>query len=261
MATVYRAHDDWLKRDVAVKLIAGRLAQDGLAVRRFRREAELGARLGHPNVVTVFDAGLEPQDFIVMELVAGVDAGTLLRKTGAVTFQHAARIVGPICEALQHAHDQNVIHGDVSLRNILILESDGTPKLADFGLASDAGAPPEEHPPGVKGTPGYIAPEILSGDAPSPRSDLYSLAAIIQRLLTGPVAALHGDPGTTLPAATAVVRLPRLGEERPDLPGALTDAVEQALSRDPDARQASVAEFRAQFVAATFAAAPVASAA
>ena len=246
MATAYRARDDRLGRDVAVKVIAAGLVQDGVAVRRFRREAELGAQLIHTNIVTVLDAGVEPQEFIVMELVEGVDAGTLVRRSGRLSLHHALRIVAPICEALQYAHDEHVIHGDVSGSNILIRQRDSAPKLIDFGLACQTSDVPDGRPGRVTGTPGHIAPELLSGAAPSARSDLYSLAAVTHRLLAGPADSRPADPGTTVPAAGTALRMPALAKKRPDLPRALTDAVQQALSPDPDARQASVAEFRAQ---------------
>ena len=138
MATVYRAHDDWLRREVAVKVIAPVRLQDVLTVRRFRREARLGARLSHQNIVRILDAGVDPQDYIVMELVDGVDAAKLVKRTGPLSLRHALRVMGPICDALHYSHGQGVIHGDVSASNILITEGHGVPKLADFGLASDS---------------------------------------------------------------------------------------------------------------------------
>ena len=251
MATVYRAWDEHLGRDVAVKLIAPSLVQDVLAVRRFRREAELGARLTHTNIVTVLDAGVEPEAFIVMEVVDGVDAGTLVRRTGCLTLHHTIRILAPICEALQYAHDERVIHGDVSASNILIRQRDGAPKLCDFGLACRLGQGSQTRPGRVTGTPGYIAPELLAGAAPSPRSDLYSLAAVAHRLLAGPAHAWPVDRGTTAPVSGASVHMPALASERPDLPRAFTEAVQRALSPEPDARQASVAEFETQLTAST----------
>lgn len=248
MATVYRARDEWLKREVAVKVIASHLTQDELIVRRFRREAQLGARLSHANIVRTFDAGTDPEHFIVMELVEGVDARLLVKRTGRLSVRHALRIAGPICDALHHSHGQGVIHGDVSTSNILIRERDGIPKLADFGLASDAATPPEERPGTVTGTPGYMAPELLEGAPQSPRSDLYSVAAVLHRLLTGTSRTVLAYELSTEPAATPVVHLPPLEDERPDLPRTLLEAVERALSEDPDERQVSVAEFRAEII-------------
>jgi serine/threonine-protein kinase len=260
MATVYRTRDERLGRNVAIKVIAPGLVQDVVAVRRFRREAELGARLMHTNIVTVLDAGVEPQDFIAMELVDGVDAATLARRTGRLTTHHAIRIVAPICDALQFAHDEQVIHGDVSGSNILLRQRDGVPKLADFGLASHSGELPDGWRGRVTGTPGYIAPELLDGAAPSARSDLYSLAAVAHGLLAGPAERRPAKHGTTAPVTGTAERVP-LTQKRPDLPRGLTDAVQQALSPDPEARQASVAEFRAQLTGGRLALLPVPSAA
>lgn len=236
MGTVYRARDERLKRDVAVKVIDERLARDPVSVRRFRREAELCARLAHPNIVAILDAGVEPQDFIVMELVLGVDAGTLLQKLGRLTPGETVHVVAQVCEALAYSHDQDIVHRDVSPRNILIGQPDVTAKLADFGLATDAG------------TPDYVAPEILGGARPSPRSDLYSLGVVAYRLLAGPPRERPGDPNATGPLATAAPRRPPLAEARPGLPRGLHQAVQQALASEPDARQESVAKFRAQLV-------------
>jgi eukaryotic-like serine/threonine-protein kinase len=228
MATVYRALDERLKREVAVKVIAERFAHDPRFVSRFRREAQLRARLSHPSIVGILDAGVEPRDFLVMELVDGVDAGTLLETNGPFTAEDSVRVLAQVCDALEHAHDRSVVHHDVTPGNILISLPDGRAWLADFGLASD----PTDGSPGsvedVTGTPGFIAPEILLGAAPSPRSDLYSLGVVAYRLLIG-----------APPSAP-------LAEALPGLPRALTDAVDQAMAPDPDARQGSVAEFRGQ---------------
>ena len=245
MATVYRARDERLQRHVAVKVIAPGLVQDPVAVRRLRREAELGARLMHTNIVTVLDTGVEPQDFIAMELVEGVDARSHARRTGRLTLEHAIDIVAPICDALHYAHDQHVIHGDVSDSNILLRERDSLPKLADFGLACHTGEIQNGRRGRVTGTPGYIAPELVDGAAPSARSDLYSLAAVTQGLLVGPADRRPAHLGTTMPVTGTGVSV-LLAKKRPDLPRDLAEAVEQALSPEPDARQGSVAEFRAQ---------------
>ena len=226
MATVHRARDERLARDVAVKVLAERYARDPVLVRQFRHEAQICGGLAHPNVVSVLDAGVLPREFIVMELVDGIDAATLLKRQGRPTLGEAIHVVAQVSAALAHAHDEGVIHGDVSTRNILIRWPDQTAKLADFGLAS---RPVESAARQVTaGTPGYIAPEVLLGEDPTPRSDLYSLGEVAKRLLAGPA-----------PAAL---------EDRTRLPRALSDAVERAVAEEPDARQASVAEFRADLI-------------
>ena len=124
MATVYRARDEQLERDVAVKVISERHARDPLFVRRFRSEAQLGARLAHPNIVAVLDAGAQPRDFIVTELVRGLDAATLLHRRGRLAPTETVNIVAQVCDALAHAHARDVVHLDVSLGNVLLAATD-----------------------------------------------------------------------------------------------------------------------------------------
>jgi serine/threonine-protein kinase len=235
---VHRARDERLQREVAVKLIAERHAHVPAVVRRFRREAALCARLAHPKIVAILDAGTEPEDFVVMELVRGLDAGALLESSGRLTPAQLVRMIGQVCEALHHAHGAGVLHRDVSPGNILVGIPDGTVKLADFGVTPDVTA-------GVTGTPGYVAPEVLRGGEPTPRSDLYGLGAVAYRLLAGPSRAA-GGPDATAPTATAEPRMAPLAELRGDLPPALIEAVQRAVSSQPDRRQSSVAQFQTQ---------------
>jgi len=186
MANVLHARDERLDRDVALKVIAQRFRQDMLAVCRFRREAKLGARLLHPNVVAVLDAGAEPHPFIVMELVRGPNAAALARTQSQQPLAAALRVVTEVAAGLQHAHDRGLIHGDVSPHNVLITKHDRTAKLADFGLARALEDAAEEPTEGVDGTPGYMAPEVLDGAAPTRASDLYSLAAVGSMLIPDP---------------------------------------------------------------------------
>jgi serine/threonine-protein kinase len=234
-ADVYRARDARLERDVAVKLIADWLVDDATTVRRFRREAALGVRLSHPNVVAVLDAGSRPREHIVMELVEGVDSQALLKAGAWLDPALVVRVLVDVCDALEHAHAHGVIHGDVAPRNILIRRRDGVAKLADFGLAADAFEGPARA--GAMGTPGYVAPELLAGSAPAPRCDLYSVAAVAYRLLAG-------APRLRIAQVTAVPRRQPLREVRADVPRRVAAAVDRALAPDPADRQRSLAQFR-----------------
>ena len=218
MSIVYRARDDRLKRDVAVKVIADHLAGDPRFVRRFHREAQLCARLAHPNIVAVLDAGYAPRDFIVMDLVEGIEAGSLVQDRPRLASDEALHVLLQVADALSHAHDRGVLHEDVSLRNILVTPA-WDAKLIDFGLASSAAEAGVA--PGLSGTPGYVAPEVVRGGEPSPQSDLYSLGMVAYRLLAG----------------ASVARA-----------DAVPAAVQRAVAPDPDRRQRSVAEFRAELV-------------
>jgi serine/threonine-protein kinase len=244
MGTVYRAHDKRLGREVAVKVIAEHLADDELSVRRFRNEARLCARLAHPNIVATLDVGHEAPQFIVMELVDGVDARTLLGRRGRLTAAETVRLIAQVSDALGYAHGLGVVHHDVSLPNILVRRCDGTAKLADFGLAVGAWYDPPGGSP--LGTPGYVAPELLRGAAATPSSDLYSLGAVAYRLLAGRPSFRSGDPQATAAIPYATGPFPPLAYLRPDLPGRLIAAIRRAMSDEPDLRQASVAEFSAE---------------
>jgi serine/threonine protein kinase len=230
MGTVFRAHDELFARDVAVKLMAGDLAADDLAVRRFKREAGVCARLHHPNIVAGLDSGYDERSdrhFIVLELVDGDDVGTLADRHGQLGVAEILGMVAQICDALSYAHGQGIVHGDVSPGNIVISRSDRTAKLTDFGLARPLWSVRETTPGRVAGTPRYLAPEVARGECATPLSDLYSLGSVAQRLMT--------------------VESPRL--RRDGVPRAAADAVEKALACDPAERHASVAEFRDQLMA------------
>ncbi len=248
MAIVYRAYDEVLKREVAVKLIAERLASCPEFVERFRHEARLCARLAHTNIVAVLDAGAQPRDFIVMEFVDGIDGRKLLRRRGRLTPRETVHVVAQICDALTYAHHQGVVHGDVSPSNIMLRRADRVAKLVDFGLASRAAGVGSTRAAATLGTPGQVAPEVLWGAEPTPQSDLYCLGILAYRFLAGPTASRDGEADATAMLPTAVPRMPRLGELRPDLPRGVIAAVQQAVALEPDARQDSVAEFRAQLV-------------
>jgi eukaryotic-like serine/threonine-protein kinase len=249
MAAVYRARDERLRREVAIKVIAEPLARHPWFVARFRREAHVGRQFAHPNIVATLDAGEEPRYFITMEFVDGLDASRLVRQCGRLTARQAVHMLAQVCEALAYLHANGVVHCDVSPSNILLRGADGTAKLADFGLASRRGEAPAPLPGIVTGTSDYVAPEVLQGALPTPRSDLYSLGVAAYRLLAGSKRARPRDDETTAPIATAAPRTPPLGELRPDLPHGLTDAVQRAMASDPARRQRSVLEFDAALTA------------
>jgi eukaryotic-like serine/threonine-protein kinase len=253
MATIYRARDERLSRYVAVKVIAERHARDPDFVRRFRREGQICGGLAHPNIVAILDVGVVPRDYIVMELVSGIDAGALLKRDGRPTPGEAVHLVAQVAGALAYAHDRGVVHQDVSPHNILISSADSTAKLADFGLASDSLDTARRD---TGGTPGYIAPEVLAGEAPSPRSDLYSLGAVAYRLLAGAPPSGPGASHSTAPLLTTAPAPVPLAEIHPKLPRALSETVRRALADEPHARQRSVRDFRAELVAAIRSPAP-----
>ena len=240
MSTVHRAMDMRLQRPVAVKLLAEHLADDSTFVSRFQREALAAARLVHPNIVQVFDSGLDPdtgQHFIVMEFVDGPSMAEVLRDRGIIGVEDAVNIVAQACQGLDYAHRQGVVHRDVKPGNLL-QSPDGVIKLADFGIAKAAEQSSITQVGSVLGTAAYLAPEQAQGEGATPQSDLYSLGVVTYQLLTG-----------RLPyeaeSLSELVLKQQHGPPQPvhylesTVPPTLSDAVEVALSIHPGGRYAS----------------------
>jgi eukaryotic-like serine/threonine-protein kinase len=243
MATVQLAFDTRLERNVAVKLLAEHLAEDSNFVSRFRREALAAARLVHPNIVQVFDFGLDDgthRNFIVMEFVDGQSCAEMLREQGSLPVDEAVEILAQSCRGLDYAHRNGVVHRDVKPGNLL-RGREGMVKLADFGIAKAAEDSDITKVGSVLGTAAYLAPEQARGEAAGPASDLYALGVVAYQLLAG---RLPYDAGSL----TDLARLqesgppPRLDEVEPDVPPALATAVAVALHRDPEERYPDAAE-------------------
>ncbi|MDX6642413.1 MAG: eukaryotic-like serine/threonine-protein kinase, partial [Solirubrobacteraceae bacterium] len=170
MSTVRLAFDARLEREVAVKLLAEHLADDENFVSRFRREALAAARLVHPNIVQVFDFGLDErtgQHYIVMEFVAGHSCAEILRERGTLPTSDAIAIVTQACRGLEHAHRNGVVHRDVKPGNLL-RSHEGVVKLADFGIAKATEQSSITQIGSVLGTAAYLAPEQARGEEAGP---------------------------------------------------------------------------------------------
>ncbi len=249
MGTVWRAHDRTLGRNVAVKLLHEGLAADTTFAQRFRQEALSAAKLTHPNVVAVFDAGEhEGVPFIVMELVEGPSLHGILAEHGALPVAEVARIGRAVCSALAHAHSRGLIHRDMKPANVLLEEGSREPKVADFGIAKgledSAGL---TRTGGLIGTAAYLSPEQVSGQSATPASDVYAVGCMLY-------ASLCGEPpfGGTTPVAIAMKHLrdpvPMIRERRPDVPEAFAAVVHRALEKDPARRFANAQEMERAIV-------------
>jgi serine/threonine protein kinase len=186
MATVYRARDLKLDREVAIKLLADNLAGDDEVRKRFSREARLAARLDHPNVVQVFDVGEdEGRPFIVMEHVeGGTLADRLSRRRRSLDRDEALRLLGQLCEGLGHAHAKQLVHRDIKPQNLLLRESDDCLKITDFGIARAAEETTRLTRPGrVVGTDRYMSPEQLADGKITPATDVYACGVVADELL------------------------------------------------------------------------------
>jgi eukaryotic-like serine/threonine-protein kinase len=187
MSTVHLAFDERLERYVAVKLLAEHLADDATFVSRFRREALAAARLVHPNIVQVFDFGLDEskhQHFIVMEHVPGHSCAELLRDRGHLDVEQAVEVIAQSCRGLDYAHRNGVVHRDVKPGNLLVSDAEVV-KLADFGIARATDQSSITQVGSVLGTAAYLAPEQARGEEAGPRADIYSLGVVAYQLLSG----------------------------------------------------------------------------
>jgi eukaryotic-like serine/threonine-protein kinase len=243
MATVQLAFDTRLERHVAVKLLAEHLAEDANFVSRFRREALAAARLVHPNIVQVFDFGLDEsthRNFIVMEYVDGQSCAEILREQGTLPPTEAVDILAQSCRGLDYAHRNGVVHRDVKPGNLMRSE-EGMVKLADFGIAKAAEDSDITKIGSVLGTAAYLAPEQARGEPAGPPADLYALGVVAYQLLAGRLPYEAGSL-TDLARLQETGPPPRLDELEPDVPAALAAAVARALHRDPERRYADAAE-------------------
>lgn len=245
-ATVYRAFDRDLQREVALKIA---VAPDGAAFdpQLAVREARLLARVRHPNVVAVFGAQRKDDAVaLAMELIKGRTLDELVRKQGPFSAREAAVIGLDLCRALAAVHEAGLLHGDIKAHNVM-REEGGRIVLMDFGTGKDLEAP--VHARGdFAGTPLYLAPEVFAGRPRTKASDIYSLGILLFYLSTGayPVEGdtrteidrRHLQPGTRR----------RLRDVRPDLPTPFIGAVERAVAEDPSQRYQTAGEFEAALV-------------
>ena len=238
MATIYRATDAQLSREVAVKVLHPEYGRDPDFVARFKQEAQAAASLSHPNIVGVYDFGTDADGpYIVMELVDGEDVATLLARNGPLPPRQAARLAAEVAHALAAAHARGIVHRDVKPGNILV-SSDGRVKVTDFGIAR-AWADARLTLPGVTlGSVHYFSPEQALGEQATPASDIYSLAIVLYELLTGK-RPWEGDNAAAVAMARISAPPPLVSDVRPSVPPVLEAIDRRALSPDPAARYPS----------------------
>ena len=242
MADVYRAEDERLGREVALKAVPPEFARDPERIERFEREVRAAAGLTHPNIVTVYEFGQgEGQHFYTMELMPGGDLKSQIRAhPDGMPAAEAVSVAAVVARALDYAHKRGFVHRDVKPENILFGE-DGTPQLTDFGIARAMSEGTGMTAPGMSiGSPHYMSPEQARGLAVDGRSDLYSLGVVLYEMFTG---RLPFDAGDTLAVAYAHVNDPV-----PELPGAVArwqPVVDRLLAKSPQDRYGSAGELAA----------------
>jgi serine/threonine-protein kinase len=238
---VYRARRQPDGVVVALKVLRAQYAADREFIERFTREARSAETLEHPNIVKVFESGRDGDThFIAMEYVDGPDLKGHLRRVGRLDPADAERITQAVCDALEYAHHQGIVHRDIKPQNILITP-DGTVKVADFGIARALAAVTITQPGTVLGTVQYLSPEQARGGAVGRASDLYALGAVLYEMLTGRLP-FEGDT----PIAIALKHLhdppPRPRAVQPDVPVRLEGVVVKAMAKRPPDRYRSASE-------------------
>ncbi|MFD4460055.1 protein kinase [Nocardia sp. NPDC058480] len=255
MGAVYLAQHPRLPRRDAVKVLDARLAVEPTFRARFEREADLAARLRHPNVVQIFDRGVDGDRlWIAMQFVDGLDAAQLLRQgLSVLTPERAVHIVAEAAKGLDYAHRQGLLHRDIKPANLLIARADdGTDEVlvTDFGIARSMGETTSLTSAGsVLGTLAYAAPEQLEGQPLDVRTDVYALGGTLYELLTGFVPYQRESPAALI-SAHLIEPPPRPTAGNPALPFALDAVIARAMAKNPDDRYASCGELADAAIAA-----------
>ncbi|CAH8709668.1 Stk1 family PASTA domain-containing Ser/Thr kinase [Paenibacillus thiaminolyticus] len=241
MALVYKALDNLLNRYVAVKVLRQQFVHDEEFIQRFRREAQSAASLSHPNVVSIYDVGQEDDThYIVMEYVEGHNLNEIIQQRAPLQVEEAVRIASQICDALDHAHQNRIIHRDIKPHNILIGRN-GRVKVTDFGIARAVTSSTITQTGSVVGSVHYFSPEHAKGISAGEKSDLYSLGIVLYQMLTGRLPFLGESP-----ISVALKHLQEPFEEprkvNPHIPQSVENIILKSMRKNPAERYQSAAE-------------------
>jgi hypothetical protein len=238
-ATVHKAHDTVLRRDVALKLLHPQLLTDPAFVTRFENDARATAQLDHPRIATIYELGHhDGRLFMAIQLLLAGSLADRIKTQGRLTFSEAVRVVEDIAQALDYAHAAGFVHRDVKPSNILF-NTRGDAILTDFGLvkAAESSVIARTTMGGLIGTPAYMAPEIWEGQSDGPGADIYALGCVLFEMLSGELLFTGATPPAVMLKHFQPHRYPDHWPD--DTPAAIEAVLERALARDPAARYAS----------------------
>ena len=241
MATVYKAKDNILKRNVAIKVLRDEFTTDEEFIKRFNTEAESAASLTHPNIVSVYDVGKEGNlYYIVMELIKGKTLKEIIVEDGRMGWKWSVKIAKQIAQALETAHRNNIIHRDIKPHNIIITE-DGTAKVTDFGIAKAVSNSTITAFGTTIGSVHYFSPEHARGGYTDAKSDLYSLGVVLYEMVTGRVPFDADTPVSVALKHMQEKPVPPI-ELNPAIPQSLNDLILKAMEKDPNMRYSTATE-------------------
>ena len=241
MANVYKALDVLEDKIVAVKILRDEFLANDEFVRRFKNESKAIAVLSHPNIVKVFDVSFtEKYQFIVMEYVGGITLKEYINQQGQINWKEAVHFTVEVLRALQHAHDKGIVHRDIKPQNIMLL-SDGTIKVMDFGIARFARSETRTMGEKAIGSVHYISPEQARGDTTDERTDIYSVGVMMFEMLTGRLP-FEADSAISvaIKQISAVPMRPR--DINPNMPDGLEEIIIHAMQKDPTKRYRTASE-------------------
>lgn len=244
MADVYLAMDTILSREVAIKILRGELSSDPVTLLRFQREANAASKLNHPNVVDVYDVGeCDGRHYIVMEYVRGRTLKQLIAQRGALDKKEAVDIMIQLTSAVQHAHENHIIHRDIKPQNVLV-KDDGTVKITDFGIALAHDAVQLTQSDAVLGSAHYLAPETTRGEPATNQIDIYALGIVFYELLCGSVP-FQGDNPVQIAMKHLREEIPGIREFNPTLPQSIENIITKATVKNRKLRYQSAKEMLA----------------
>ncbi len=252
--SVYRARQELIGRDVAIKVLHDYLVSDEEFVKRFKQEAKAASRLNHPNIITIYDFGIIPlgrRPYIAMDLLNGTPLSELISQSDHIPVDIVIPIFKMVCQALSEAHNQGVVHRDIKPENIVLIERGGKkffPMVVDFGIArlvqEESDAAKITRTGTVCGSPTYMSPEQCTSSKVDHRSDIYSLGIVLFETLTGTVP-FTAEELVKVMTMHLLEPAPTLSATRPDLqfPEKLETVVAKALSKHPEDRFQNMEEF------------------
>jgi serine/threonine protein kinase len=238
---VYLANDPQLDRHVAIKTIHLRPSRNNEQQQQIIREAKMVSKLQHPNIIAVYDAGESPEGpYIVFEYVDGVSLRDLIKNNGGINVDQAAKLMAQILDGISNAHEQGIVHRDISPSNILVSKS-GIPRIMDFGVSVRSGADATHN--NISGTPCYMSPEHFSAKNMGPHSDVFSLGLVFYEMLTGrPAIRAENDFATMYKIANEPVPPP--SAQNAKAAGEIDRIVLRAVAKDLNARYSTASEMK-----------------